>query len=151
MVVVVVVVVVEKSGAKLAPSEACSLMSSCLAELGSGSLASVLGGNFSSQEAPLRVLSVERKQLSVYVSTVLIHMSATDLPSLTMELKDLKRVGFLVNRVGLSDHSNLPNWQIFTEQALLYSHLCKMNVITMVLIRGKCIDDICTDSANTRC
>lgn len=53
----VVVVVVEKSGAKLAPSEACSLMSSCLAELGSGSLASVLGGNFSSQEAPLRVLS----------------------------------------------------------------------------------------------
>lgn len=108
--VVVVVVVVEISGDKLAPSEACNLTSSCLAELGSGSLASILGGNFSSQEVPLRVLSAERKQLGA----VLIHVSATDLASLTMEeLKGLKWVGFLVNRVGLSDLSDLPNWVSF--------------------------------------
>lgn len=115
VVLVVLVVVVVMSRAKLPPSEACSLTSSCLAELGSGSLASILGGSFSIQEVPLRVLSVEKKQLGAHVSAMLIHTSATNLPSLTMEeLKGRKWAGFLVNRVGLSDHPDLLNWVSFS-------------------------------------
>lgn len=52
---------VEMRGAKLGPSEVFSMTPLCLAEFGSRSLASILGGTFSSQEVLLRVLSVERR------------------------------------------------------------------------------------------
>lgn len=48
-------------GAKSAPSETPASASSCSAELGSGGLPSTLGGSCSSQEVPLRALSVERR------------------------------------------------------------------------------------------
>lgn len=70
---------VEVSGAKLAPSEACSLTPSRLAEFGSRSLASILGGSFSSQEVPLRVLSAGKRGPSAHAPAVLMHRAATDL------------------------------------------------------------------------
>lgn len=48
-------------GTKSAPSEALGPASSCSAELGSGGLPSSLGDSCSSQEVPLRALSVERR------------------------------------------------------------------------------------------
>lgn len=48
-------------GAKSAPAEALGPVSSRSAELGSGCLPSTRGGRCSSQEVPLRALSVERR------------------------------------------------------------------------------------------
>ena len=48
-------------GAKSAPSGAWGAASSCSAKLGSGGRPSTLGGSCSSQEVPLRALSVERR------------------------------------------------------------------------------------------
>lgn len=48
-------------GAKSAPLEDPGPASSCSAELGSGGLPSSLGDSCSSQEVPLRALSVERR------------------------------------------------------------------------------------------
>lgn len=48
-------------GARSAPSGPWGAASSCSAELGSGGRPSTLGGSCSSQEVPLRALSVERR------------------------------------------------------------------------------------------